>query len=140
MPVCARFSSSSTSGRSPRSFLGTTNDPGDYPVAFDLRGKSNLLEAAEIIRLARLVLGPEGGLVNLAKAVDVPSVVFFGSTPVEFFGFKANRNLEPRFCGGCWWSTESYLRQCPLLENIPPCTSSIDGSTIVAAVEELFHR
>jgi ADP-heptose:LPS heptosyltransferase len=124
----------------PTVLMGTTNDPGDYPVDFDLRGRSNLLEAAEIVRRARLVLGPEGGLVNLARAVSVPSVVFFGSTPVEFFGFKANRNLAPRFCGGCWWTTESYLRHCPLLEPIPPCTNSIDAPTIVAAVEELFHR
>ena len=124
----------------PTVLLGTTNDPGDYPVDIDLRGRSNLLEAAEIVRKSRLVLGPEGGLVNLARAVSVPSVVFFGSTPVEFFGFKANRNLAPSFCGGCWWTTESYLRQCPLLEPIPPCTNSIDAPTIVAAVEELFHR
>jgi len=124
----------------PTVLLGTTNDPGDYPVSVDLRGRSNLLEAAEIVRRSRLVLGPEGGLVNLARAVNVPSVVFFGSTPVEFFGFKANRNLAPRFCGGCWWTTESYLRQCPLLEPVPPCTNSIDAPTIVAAVEELFQR
>jgi ADP-heptose:LPS heptosyltransferase len=124
----------------PTVLMGTTNDPGAYPVDYDLRGKTNLLEASEIIRNARLVLGPEGGLVNLAKAVGVPSVVFFGSTPVEFFRFKSNINIEPRFCGGCWWSTESYLRQCPLLEEIPPCTESLDASTIAGSVQELFQR
>ncbi len=124
----------------PTVMMGTTNDPGDYPVDFDLRGKTNLLEAAEIIKNARLFLGPEGGLVNMAKAVDIPSVVFFGSTPVEFFRFKANINIEPRFCGGCWWSTESYLRQCPLLDDIPPCTDSLDTQEIVRSVQELFQR
>jgi ADP-heptose:LPS heptosyltransferase len=122
----------------PTVLLGTTNDPGDYPVDYDLRGKTNLLEAAEIVANARLLLGPEGGLVNLAKAVGTPSVVFFGSTPVEFFRFKSNINIEPRFCGGCWWSTESYLRQCPLLENIPPCTDSLDIQKITRSVRELF--
>jgi ADP-heptose:LPS heptosyltransferase len=124
----------------PTVLMGTPNDPGDYPVDFDLRGKTNLWEAAEIIKNARLFLGPEGGLVNMAKAVDVPSVVFFGSTPVEFFRFKTNINIEPRFCGGCWWSTESYLRQCPLLEDIPPCTDSLDTQKIVRTVQELFQR
>ncbi len=123
----------------PTVLLGTTNDPGDYPVDYDLRGKTNLLEAAEILANARLLLGPEGGLVNMAKAVGTPSVVFFGSTPVEFFRFKSNINIEPRFCGGCWWSTESYLRQCPLLEDIPPCTDSLDTKKIIQAVQELFH-
>lgn len=124
----------------PTVLMGTTNDPGDYPVDYDLRGKTNLLEAAEIIKNARLVLGPEGGLVNMAKAIDIPSIVFFGSTPVEFFRFKTNINIEPRFCGGCWWSTESYLRQCPLLEDIPPCTDSLDTQKIVRTVQELFQR
>jgi ADP-heptose:LPS heptosyltransferase len=124
----------------PTVLMGTPNDPGDYPVDYDLRGKTNLWEAAEIIKNARLFLGPEGGLVNMAKAVDVPSVVFFGSTPVEFFRFKTNINIEPRFCGGCWWSTESYLRQCPLLEDIPPCTNSLDTQKIIRTVQELFQR
>ena len=103
----------------PTVIMGTANDPGHYPVDHDLRGKTNLLEAAEIIKNARVVLGPEGGLVNMAKAFGIRCVVFFGSTPVEFFRFKTNINIEPRLCGGCWWSTESYLRQCPLLEEIP---------------------
>lgn len=122
----------------PTVLLGTTNDPGNYAVDYDLRGKTNLLEAAEIIRNARLVLGPEGGLVNMAKAVGTKSVVFFGSTPVEFFRFKSNVNIEPPVCGACWWSTESYLRQCPLLAEIPPCTDSHDTGKIVRTVEELF--
>jgi ADP-heptose:LPS heptosyltransferase len=126
--------------RIPTVLLGTSNDPGDYPVTHDLRSKTNLLEAAEIIKNATLVLGPEGGLVNMAKAVGTPAVVFFGSTPVEFFRFKSNTNIEPRFCGACWWSTESYLRQCPLLEEIPPCTDSIDTDRIIKAVHELFNR
>lgn len=125
-------------GNIPTVLLGTANDPGDYPVSHDLRGKTNLLEAADIIRNAALVLGPEGGLVNMAKAVGTPAVVFFGSTPVEFFGFRSSVNIEPRFCGGCWWSTESYLRQCPLLEEIPPCTDSIDISRLVGAVQKIY--
>jgi ADP-heptose:LPS heptosyltransferase len=124
----------------PTVLMGTTNDPGAYPMDYDLRGKTNLLEAAEIIKNARLVLGPEGGLVNMAKAVGIPSVVFFGSTPADFFRFKTNINIEPCFCGGCWWSTESYLRQCPLLEEIPPCTDSLDTQKILQTVRELFQR
>ena len=124
----------------PTVLLGTSNDPGDYPVDYDLRGKTNLMEAAEIITNARLVLGPEGGLVNMAKAVGTPSVVFFGSTPVEFFGFKTNINIVPSYCGGCWWSTESYLRQCPLLHDIPPCTDSLDTKKIIGAVQQLFKN
>jgi ADP-heptose:LPS heptosyltransferase len=127
-------------GGIPTVLMGTSNDPGDYNVDYDLRGKTNLLDAAEIIKNASAVLGPEGGLVNLAKAVGTSSVVFFGSTPVEFFRLKSNVNIAPRSCGGCWWSTESYLRQCPLLEEIPPCTKSLDTEAISRAVYKLFQR
>jgi ADP-heptose:LPS heptosyltransferase len=123
----------------PTVLLGTANDPGLYPVDHDLRGRTHLLEAADIVRQARAVLGPEGGLVNLARAVGTPSVVFFGSTPVDFFRFKNNVNIAPRFCGGCWWTTESYLRQCPLLEKTPPCTDSLDIGEIVRHVERLYR-
>ena len=127
-------------GGIPTVLLGTSNDPGRYDVDLDLRGRTTLLEGAGIVRSAKLLLGPEGGLVNLARALEVPSVVFFGSTPPEFFALKANVNLAPAQCGGCWWSTESYLRQCPLLENTPPCTKSHDAERIVRAVFKQFFR
>ena len=124
----------------PTVLLGTLNDPGRYDVDYDFRGKTNLIEAAEIIRGAQLVLGPEGALVNIARAMEVPSVVFFGSTPLEFFGFKTNVNLRPRVCGGCWWSTNGYLGQCPLLEPVPPCTDSHDPAEIARAVVNLLEK
>ena len=127
-------------GGIPTVLLGTANDPGAYNVDFDLRGKTSLMEAAGIMRGAKLLLGPEGGLVNLARSLGVPAVVFFGSTPPEFFALKANVNIAPKVCGGCWWSTDSYLRQCPMLESTPPCTDSHDREQIVRAVYKGFFR
>lgn len=123
----------------PNVLLGTTNDPGFYSVDIDLRGKTTLLQVASLVKNAALVLAPEGGLVNLARAVRTKSVVFFGSTPRAFFGFAANINIEPSVCGGCWWTTRTYLGQCPLLEPIPPCTNSIPLDALIHSVKEHFH-
>jgi ADP-heptose:LPS heptosyltransferase len=123
----------------PTVLIGTSNDPGDYHVDIDLRGKTSLLQSAAVIKGASLVLAPEGGVVNMARAVKTKSVVFFGSTPAAFFGFKANVNINPHVCGGCWWTTSTYLGQCPLLKKVPPCTDSIPNETIVEAVERDFH-
>jgi ADP-heptose:LPS heptosyltransferase len=115
--------------------IGTANDPGDYEVSYDLRGKTNMFEAAAIVQKASLVMGPEGGLVNLARAMGKRSVVFFGSTPPSLFAFKGNINIEPSECGGCWWTISSYLGQCPLLLKVPMCTNSIQPQRLVEAVQ-----
>jgi ADP-heptose:LPS heptosyltransferase len=92
-----------------------------------------------VLRDAAAYVGPEGGLTNLARAVQTRSVVFFGSTPPEFFAFRANINVLPRRCGGCWWTTPSYLHQCPRLQVMPECTASIPERAILSAVAEILQ-
>ena len=115
--------------------LGTDADePALEGVAFDLRGRTSVPEAAAILGAASAFVAPEGGLANLARAVDGRGVVFFGSTPPEFFGFRANVNIAPTTCGGCWWTTPSYVSQCPRLDAQPACVGSISADRIVDAV------
>lgn len=119
--------------------LGTANDANIDGVDVDLRGGTTIREAAAILRDASVFVGPEGGLANLARAVGTPSVVFFGSTPPQFFGFRTNINVLPRRCGGCWWTTPSYLHQCPRLLAAPECTDSISETAIVEGVGEILR-
>jgi ADP-heptose:LPS heptosyltransferase len=119
--------------------LGTSNDARIDGVDVDLRGRTTIREAAAVLREAEALVGPEGGLVNLARSVGTRSVVFFGSTPPEFFGFRANINVLPQRCGGCWWTTPSYLYQCPRLLAVPECTESILETQIVTAVGEILR-
>jgi len=122
----------------PSVLLGSKDDPMIDGVDIDWRGRSSLRQAAAILKGARCLLGPEGGLVNLARAVGTRSVVFFGSTPPEFFAFRENTNISPEFCGGCWWTTPSYLYQCPRLLLQPECTRSIPEDDVVQAVRRLL--
>jgi ADP-heptose:LPS heptosyltransferase len=113
--------------------LGAGDDRLIGGVEFDWRGKSSLREAAVVLRSAQVYIGPEGGLANLARAMATRAVIFFGSTPPEFFAFRGNINIRPRRCGGCWWTTPSYLYHCPRLLGDPECTRSIAADDIVAA-------
>jgi ADP-heptose:LPS heptosyltransferase len=118
--------------------LGARDDALIDGVDIDLRGRTSIREVAAVLRDAAAFVGPEGGLSNLARAVGTRSVVFFGSTPPEFFGLSANINVRPRRCGGCWWTTPSYLHQCPRLQAAPECTGSIPEAAVVAGVREIL--
>ena len=119
--------------------LGARDDARIDGADLDLRGCTSLREAAAVLRDAAAYVGPEGGLANLARAVGTRSVIFFGSTPPEFFGFRANVNVLPQRCGGCWWTTPSYLHQCPRLQAAPECTGSISERAVVSAVAQIVR-
>ena len=92
--------------------LGThTSEP--IPQAdLNLIGRTSLAEAAGLIRGALLHLDNEGGLVHLAGCVGTRSCVVFGPTSSRYFGYAQNINIDPAFCGGCWWINETWMNHC----------------------------
>lgn len=123
----------------PTVLLGASID--DAPVNgvdFDWRGRSSLRETAAILKDSALFIAPEGGITNLARAVGKRGVVFFGSTPVDFFGFRDNANILPKLCGNCWWTTQSYLYHCPRLQLNPDCVQSISEEEILHATRRML--
>ncbi len=89
-----------------------TSDPIEG-VDVDLIEQTSLPEAAALIAGAALLLDNEGGLVHVAACVGTRSCVVFGPTPSRFFGYPDNINVDPTFCGGCWWIVESWMEKCP---------------------------
>ena len=43
----------------------------------------------------------EGGLVHLASQLGTRCAVLFGPTPIEFFGYRENINIQAGNCSGC---------------------------------------
>src|SRR5574337_763351 len=84
--------------------LGTLSDNEYISGTIDMRGKTTLTEAAAILKKAVIHLDTEGGLVHFARAVGTKSIVLFGPTAIEFYGYKENINLRTDFCKNCWWS------------------------------------
>ena len=113
--------------------LGSASDPA-LPGALDLRGRTNLREAAAVLSQSVCFVGLEGFLVHLARAVDCPSVVLFGGRAgPETFGYPANINL----------STPVECSPCGLREGCPhemKCMTPISVEHTVAAIREIIAR
>ncbi len=103
-------------------------------VDVDLVGRTSLPEVAAIIASAVLHIDNEGGLVHLARSLGVVSAVVFGPTPAAYFGYAANINIEPPFCGGCWWIDRRWMDQCPRGFAEARCMSEQPPDSVAARV------
>lgn len=55
-----------------------------------LAGKTNLLELTNVLQHAKAILGPDTGVLHIAKALAVPSVTLLGPTQKEIYGLDPN--------------------------------------------------
>ena len=104
--------------------LGEAHEALVEGVDIDLRGKTSLMETAYVLKMAAVHMDTEGGLVHLARAMQTPSVVAFGPTPVGFFGYPQNVNIAPPVCGNCWWTSDRWATHCPRDLAEPECMAS----------------
>lgn len=83
--------------------LGSAEDDALNNVK-DMRGKNTLRTIAAILANVALLVGPEGGLVHVARSVDAKAVVIYtGYTGPEETGYAENVNLrDPNAGEGCW--------------------------------------
>ena len=82
----------------------------------------------------------EGGLVHLANAVHGRCVVLFGPTPVEFFGYPQNINLEPSGCKACWFATQNWLIECPRYTSGPECMKGHSAASVADAAKRIIAQ
>jgi ADP-heptose:LPS heptosyltransferase/SAM-dependent methyltransferase len=121
--------------------LGASRSRPIEGVDLNLINRTSLKEAAWLLKGALLHVDSDSGLVHLARAVSTPSVVLFGPTDPQYYGYSQNRNLDSDQCGNCWWSTPDWLLQCPRGLATPACMSSITPDQVFAAVlKELEKR
>ncbi len=102
--------------------------------AVDLRGRTDLRQAAGVLQKARCFVGEVGGLMHLARAVDCPSVVIYGGREApRQSGYAANINLVGQVpCAPCW-----IIKKCP---HDMACMELIHPAGVFAAVKELLGR
>ena len=103
--------------------LGIVEEERIEGVTYCLNGQTTLDETALLIKHGLCHIDTEGGLVHLAHAVHGRCVVLFGPTPAEFFGYPQNINLEPSGCKACWFTTKTWLIECPRHTPGPDCMS-----------------
>ncbi len=119
--------------------LGAADDEAIAGVHADLRGRTSLRQAAALLRGAACHVGTEGGLVHLARAMEVRSVVAFGPTSRDFLGYPDNCNLVEDDCTGCWWTTKDWFIRCPRGFAVPPCMNAHAAGAIAGAVLAILN-
>ena len=108
----------------------------------NLLGRTTLPELASIVGSARLHIDTEGGLVHLRHAVSAePSIVLFGPTSSEFFGYEENENIRSSSCPyPCEWMREDWSRECIREDKRRICMENIRVESVQAAVERVLKR
>jgi len=94
--------------------LGSAKDP-PLEGAYDLRGRTSLIQAAGVLSSSKLFIGLEGFLAHLARAVNTRSVIVYGGrAPPQHSGYICNSNLFTQIsCSPCWnWSRCDFDRAC----------------------------
>ena len=118
--------------------LGIAREPEIPGVDVYLNGQSSVAETAMVLKHGLCHVDTEGGLVHLNRAVNGRSVVMFGPTPVELFGYPQNVNLEPTGCKACFWVTPTWLFECPQLTSGPKCMEEHTASRVAEAVKSVL--
>ncbi|MGO9107655.1 MAG: glycosyltransferase family 9 protein [Thermoguttaceae bacterium] len=118
--------------------VGTRTSQPIATADLNLIGRTSMQETAAILESAALNIDNEGGLVHLASCLGTRSCVIFGPTSVEYFAYEENINIRPSFCGGCWWTTGDWLRNCPRGFEGPRCLTEQQPQVIVEAIQADF--
>lgn len=96
--------------------LGAVTSRSIPGVDLDLTRKTKISEAFDILSKSSLHIDGDSGMVHAAHMFGVKSVVMFGPTPKDFFGYSDNVNLEGKVCPrqACWWTEPKgdWLRRC----------------------------
>ena len=103
-------------------------------------GKTNLQTMLSIMKGSLLHLDCDCGLVHIAKAVGVKSVVLFGPSSSEYVGYRGNCNIASPYCGNCWHTTESWNIKCPLGFKKAKCMDALTPEIVFKKMIEFIKK
>lgn len=102
--------------------------------------KTSFAELKTILKFAFLHVDCECGLVHLREALHGgPSVVLFGPTPIEFFGYPNNINISANVCKH-WCAGHHFLwqKECFLGNNV--CMNSLKPGMVINAITKYQNK
>lgn len=109
-------------------------------VDLDLIGKTTLEQVKVLLKHSLVHIDGEGGMVHLRHALKGgKSVVMFGPTSSEFFGYSENENIVGNGCGTwCEWTVNNWQEKCLRGYNNAPCMMSIIPEKVMQSVEKII--
>jgi heptosyltransferase-1 len=101
----------------------------------ELAGKTNLRQLLSVLRVCKVVVGPDSGPGHLSAAVKTPYVSIFGPTPPERvapFGCEQLAIRSKIGCAPCW------RRECPGLNKL--CMRLVPVEEVADQVQMCFEN
>lgn len=105
----------------------------------NLVDKTNLEQAKVLIKNSLIHIDIEGGMVHLRHALKGgPSIVLFGPTSIEFFGYSDNCNIRSTACNEpCYQMTSCWPERCPRYDS-NRCMKEIPPDTVFKEFEKIY--
>ena len=116
------------------------------PTGADVAEGMTLAELMDTLAAASLVVGVDSGPAHLAAALDVPTVVIYGSTSPALTGCRGRRvvNLQARFpCSPCLGRVCTYRGAARSWQGQPvdpACYATVAPDAVWRAVGAVSHR
>ena len=105
----------------------------------DLRGKTTFEEMLIILKHSALHIDGECGMMHLRHFLgQKPSVIIFGPTTADIFGYSENINLSGGACRGCEWLHNNWRNQCLKSARLPLCLSSVSPQKVITAIRGIL--
>lgn len=105
-------------------------------VDIELLGKTSWEQLGSLLQHAWLHIDGECGMVHFRKALSGGcSVVLFGPTPMEFYGYDGNINIRSDGCPQwCARLTNAWLERCARGFEKPPCMAKITPGMVLGRI------
>ncbi len=111
-------------------------------IDINLCGKTTLAELKTLLHAALLHIDGEGGMPHLRRALNAgPSVILFGSTPKEYFGYDGNINLSSGYCSeSCCELHKNWLHKCLLTNGEALCLKELKPAYVFKCIVEYLDK
>lgn len=111
-------------------------------IDINLVGKTQLTDIPDILKHSLLHIDSEGGFVHIRHAVEGGiSVVLFGPTSKEFFGYSENINIRSTICPHwCEHIREKWDEKCILTNGEALCMKSISVEEVYSEVAKFLSE
>lgn len=109
-------------------------------IDVNLLGKTDWEDLKALLKNAWLHVDGECGMVHLRRAMHGgPSVVLFGMTPMEFYGYEGNINLRSNACPHwCARTHDLWIQRCALGSKEPACMAGLYPYEVMDKIYEWY--
>lgn len=104
-----------------------------------LVNKTTIIKALDILSKSSLHIDGDSGLTHAAARMQVPSIVLWGPTPLDFYSYWQNINLKSSVCAGaCYGIKENWNDKCPIGYSAPKCMDEITPEQVLNSIKEIL--